>query len=88
MVRTQCFEKLAGDAHGQGHGNARREANRFDRGDGANAREKPLEAIGRHRERIASAYDDVAHVRVRLDPGEGRLEFVERGCAAAIADHA
>ena len=45
-------------------------------------------SIGRHRERIAAAHDHVAHLRVRAEVGECRVERLERHRAAAVADDA
>ena len=79
VVRAQRLDQLVGDARGQGDRNARREADHVERRDGAEAGEEALEARGGEGEGIAAAHDDVADAGVRLEPGEGRLERVERG---------
>ena len=71
---------------GKRHGHARGEADRLDGGDGADATEEAIEALGRHGERVAAAHDDVADLGMRGDPCERGLEALERDGAAAVPD--
>ena len=78
VVRPERAHELARDAHRQRHGHARREADGLDARRRAHRRDEAHEAIGRHRERIAAAHDDVAHLGVRAQLRERRRERLER----------
>ena len=88
VMLAERANELRGDAHGERHRDARREADRLDGGDGADAPEQAIEALGRHGERVAAAHDDVADLGMRGDPGERGLEALDRDGTAAVADDA
>ena len=86
MVLPERANELGGDAHRQRHGDARGEADRLDGRNGADACEEPIDSLGRHRERIAPAHDDVADLGMRGDPSERGLEALDRDRTASVAD--
>lgn len=74
VVGAQGAYELAGHTHGERDGDPRREADRLDRTHGADGGDEAHDPVGRHRERVAAAHDDVAHLGVVAQPGERRLE--------------
>jgi hypothetical protein len=87
VVRAERPGKLARHAHRKRHRNARRKADRVHVRDRSDRRDEPREAIGRHRERIPAAHDDVAYLGVVANVRERRGERVERNGASSVADH-